>query len=579
MASDEVSPTESEATPPVDELARRLQVALGDGYAVQRPLGSGGFAVVYLVRDLTLKRDLAVKVLSPDLISTEAQLARFRREAEMIAGLSHPNIVPLHFVGGSGDLFYLAMQCVAGGSLADRIAREKTLPVDDVIRVLTEIASALGHAHKRGVVHRDIKPQNVLVDDESGRCLLTDFGIARGDDSGPLTATGIVVGTPAYLAPERIMGEKSDHRADIYAVGVMAYELLAGNPPFHGPTPMAGMMKRLEGPPQSLRALRDDVPKLLEDVVNGCLAVDPADRFQNAGEIVRALTGATPSSGGQPTRDAAIRKRPVDRKKQLPFVVAGGAVVIAAAAWLAFANKARSVTPTTAPGSTPIDTSMATIAGGSFTIGSDSGAPIARPAHVLRLASFAIGRHEVSIGEYKAFADSTGARHPWAGAMPDSRLPVTKVLWSEAVTYCGWRYKPNGRLPTEEEWEATARGSANRAFPWGNAFDASLANTQSSNRGHTIAVGTIAGGATPEGVADMIGNVWEWTNSAPTPYAVGSALPDSMRNFRVIRGGAFNTPSKFATSWHRGYAPQVAQPDDLEFTGFRCAMSLPASSQ
>ena len=382
---------------------------------------------MFLVRDLTLKRDLAIKVLSPDLISSEAQLARFRREAEMIAGLSHPNIVPLHFVGGNGDLFYLAMQCVSGGLLADRLAREKTLPVNDVVRALTDIAGALGHAHKRGVVHRDIKPQNVLVDEETGRCLLTDFGIARGDDSGPLTATGIVVGTPAYLAPERIMGEKSDHRADIYAVGVMAYELLAGHPPFQGATPMAGMMKRLEGPPKALHTIRGDVPQALEDIVNGCLAVDPADRFQSSGEIVRALTGTTPSSGGQPTREAVVRRAPAG-KKRAPLFVVGGIVVAAAAVWVAIAMNARRAAPTNPAAQLSIDTSMAVIAGGAFTIGTDTGLALARPAHVVRLSRFAIERHEVTIGEYKAFADSTGARLPFSGATPEPRLPVTKML-------------------------------------------------------------------------------------------------------------------------------------------------------
>src|SRR5471032_2555860 len=156
-------------------LAAQLGAALGPGYEVQRTLGEGGFAVVFLVRDLSLKRDLAVKVLSPDMITSKTVLERFRREAETVAQLSHPNIVPLHFIGQQGDLLYLAMQCVEGGSIADRLQREKELPVADVRRVMREVASALEHAHKRGVTHRDIKPANVLVDGESGRSLVTDF--------------------------------------------------------------------------------------------------------------------------------------------------------------------------------------------------------------------------------------------------------------------------------------------------------------------------------------------------------------------------------------------------------------------
>src|SRR5438105_7935309 len=173
---------------------------------------------------------------------------RFKREAETVAQLSHPNIVPLHFIGQKDDLLYLAMACIDGGSLADRVSKEGPLPVADVARAMSEVASALAHAHKRGVIHRDIKPQNVLLDAESGRCLVTDFGIARTGESS-LTATGMLMGTPAYLAPEQVTGEPSDHRADIYSLGVMAYELLAARQPFEATTPAAVLMKRLGGPP------------------------------------------------------------------------------------------------------------------------------------------------------------------------------------------------------------------------------------------------------------------------------------------------------------------------------------------
>ena len=148
----------------VDDLARRLGDALGSGYSVERLLGAGGFASVFLVRDLALKRSLAVKVLSPDMITSKTVLERFRREAETVAQLSHPNIVPLHFIGQQDELLYLAMQCVDGGSIADRLEGQRKLPLDEAVRVTREVASALAHAHKRGVVHRDIKPANVLVD-------------------------------------------------------------------------------------------------------------------------------------------------------------------------------------------------------------------------------------------------------------------------------------------------------------------------------------------------------------------------------------------------------------------------------
>ncbi len=569
MSADDppVSASASAISAEVTNLAGRLQAALGDGYEVRRPLGSGGFAVVFLVRDLTLKRDLAVKVLSPDIVTTTAQVARFRREAEMIAGLSHPNIVPLHFVGGQGDLFYLAMQCVDGGSLADRLTRAEPLGVDEVIRAVTEVAAALAHAHKRGVVHRDIKPQNVLVDKETGRCLLTDFGIARGDDSGSLTATGLVVGTPAYLAPERIIGEKGDHRSDLYAVGVMAFELLTGRTPFHGGVAMASMMQRLAGAPPPVGTIRSDVPEALNDVISSCLATNPDDRVQSAGDIIRALTGVTPSTGRHPTRASAAKRRPVPRAVWIGLSVAGAAVAIGLAIALP-----RTSEPTAPPPSPAIDTNMVLIAAGPYTIGNDTGSVLARPAHVVRLPAFGIELHEVTVGDFNAFADSTGAPRPWT-TMPDPRLPVTRVLWAEASNYCAWKHKDGGRLPTEEEWEAAARGAAGRAFPWGNAFDRSAANTAAAGRNAPAPVGSFTRGATPEGVYDLIGNVWEWTSSALQAHPGGAALPDSVRQYRVIRGGAHNTPSAFATAWHRGYARPATNPEELTFTGFRCAMT------
>ncbi|HSE53165.1 MAG TPA: serine/threonine-protein kinase, partial [Gemmatimonadales bacterium] len=171
---------------PVEDLARRLQDALGDGYNVEQVLGAGGFAVVFRVRDLNLKRSLAVKVLSPDLITSKTVLERFRREAETVAQLSHPHIVPLHFIGQKDDLLYLVMSCIEGGSLADRIAREGRLPIGETERILREVASALDYAHKRGVIHRDIKPHNILLESDTGRSLVTDFGIARTAEGGSL---------------------------------------------------------------------------------------------------------------------------------------------------------------------------------------------------------------------------------------------------------------------------------------------------------------------------------------------------------------------------------------------------------
>ena len=560
------------------DLARQLGEALGAGYVVERALGEGGFAGVFLVRDLALKRQLAVKVLSPDMIASHSVLERFRREAETVAQLSHPNIVPLHFIGERDGLLYLAMACVDGGSLADRLKRDGRIPVDDAARIMGEVASALAHAHKRGVIHRDIKPANVLIDAESGRCLVTDFGIARTAEASTLTATGMMLGTPAYLAPEQVTGEGLDHRVDIFALGVMAYEMLAGRVPFEGPTPTSAMMKRLAGPPEPITRLRPDVPPALAGAIAGCLAIDPADRFQSAADVVRALGGATPRSGAT-RRDLATV--PPTRRRSLAAVGVAAALLVATGGWLA----ARRLTSTSAEpsvrqaGAPLLPPDMVAIAGAEYVIGTDSGPALARPRHMERVAPFAIGRTEVTVGAYARYAAASGAPTPWGNARPDTLLPVTRVTWGDAANYCASVYR-GGRLPTETEWEAAARGHTGRAYAYGDRAEAAAANTASAERRALAPVGSFRRDTTPEGVADLIGNAWEWTSTRLAAYPGGAALPSSLsaRAYRVIRGGAFDTADSLATGWMRGYLEETTRPADLPNTGFRCAVSLPAST-
>lgn len=550
-----------------DDLALRLGLALGEGYAVERLLGRGGFASVYHVRDLALKRALAVKVLSPDMITSRSVLERFKREAETVAQLSHPNIVPLHFIGQQDDLLYLAMQCVDGGSMDERLDREGKLPVEEAVRVTREVASALAHAHKRGVVHRDIKPANVLVDAESGRCLVTDFGIARTAEGGSLTATGIMLGTPAYLSPEQVTGESNDHRVDIFALGVMAYQMIAGKLPFDGPTPTAAMMRRISGPPDPLTSLRPDVPADVAEIIERCLAVVPAERWQHAGDVAAALGGSGATPGGHPSRAGARPSTAKAGGAKKIIGIATTVIALAGAAYVASPRSRRVVPPA------PPDAAMIAIAGGSYVIGSDSGLPAVRPRHRVQVGAFAVERTEVTVGAYRRYVEATKARSPWGATTPDSMLPVTRVSWGDAANYCAWRYPPSGRLPTEFEWEAAARGPAGRAFPWKEGVSAANANTKSAQRTGPVPVASFPRGATPEGIHDLIGNVWEWTSSPYVAFPGGPALADSLSQYRVIRGGAFDTDDAIATGWVRGYLKPTTAPEQLPNTGFRCAKS------
>ncbi len=552
---------------PIDQLAEQLRAALGEGYTVERALGAGGFAVVFLVRDLNLKRKLAVKVLSPDLITSKSVLERFRREAETVAQLSHPHIVPLHFIGQKDGLLYLAMECIDGGSLAERIEKEGRLSTDEAARILAEVASALDYAQKRGVIHRDIKPHNVLLQAETGRSLLTDFGIARTAEGSSLTATGMVVGTPAYLSPEQVTGEPSDHRADIYALGVVAYEMLAGQPPFTGPTSTAVLMKRLAGPPPSLSTLRPEITSNLAAVIEGMLEPDPAERFQSAGDVVRGLRGDSVVSGSV----SSATRRPARRKSRAPVFagVAAAAAALAAAVGLGLFRRDE-------PAAASVDADMVHIVGGQYRIGSNNGPLNARPEHLETVKDFGLDIREVTVGEYAEFVQKQHLTAPWT-TMPDSLLPVTGVTYANAMNYCAWRHTPSGRLPTEVEWEAAARGLSAREFPWGNTWDPSAANTQSAARHEPARVGSYPRGATPEGVHDLVGNAWEWTMTPMSGYP-GHAVPDSMKRYFVIRGGAFDTADTLATATYRGYLRPETAASDLSRTGFRCAMPARAGT-
>ena len=555
-------------------LAQQLGEALGDQYAVERPLGEGGFAVVFLVRDLSLKRSLAVKVLSPDMITSKTALDRFRREAETVAQLSHPNIVPLHFIGQQDDLLYLAMQCVEGGSIADRLKEERQLPVEDVVRITREVASALAHAHKRGVIHRDIKPANVLVDPESGRCLVTDFGIARTANATTLTATGMMVGTPAYLSPEQVTGEPMDHRVDIFALGVMMYEMLAGRVPYEAPTPGAAMMKRLGGPPDSVTTVRPGVPAELAAVITGCLAADPADRFQSATDVIRALGGDVVTTGGRSTRSAPIGAKP----RQTRRILVGIAILAALGGigWWVSLNNRFGVAMAPPAEKSASDSTMATISGGRYMIGDDRGTALSRPRHAVAVGAFAIDRTEVTVADYGKYVAAT--RASWSNTERDGRVPATHVPWNDAGNYCAWKHPNRGRLPTEIEWEAAARGASGRTFPWGEGSAGARANTASFGRKGPVAVGSFPKGATPEGVQDMVGNVWEWTASVLASYPGAPSLPDSMSNYRVSRGGAFDTFDSLATGWLRGRLRFDTRGDALPNTGFRCVVPAMAGA-
>src|SRR5687768_16819812 len=310
-----------------ENLATRLQSTLGPSFAIERELGGGGMSRVYLVADAALARRIVVKILPPDL-GGKVNAERFRREIQIAAGLQHPCIVPVLTTGIMEGVPYYTMPFVAGESLRTKLRSGQLLPVSRAVRVLRDVASAMAHAHEHGVAHRDLKPDNVLL--SSGYAVVTDFGVAkavssaRNDDDLELTSHGMTVGTPAYMAPEQATADPAaDHRVDVYALGVMAFELFTGQRPFVGKSSQELLVQHITKTPPELADRRPDLPASLTKLVMRCLAKSPDDR-PSAAQIVDALdaeTAAGMSSGSAtPVTGPTAAAAALPSVAVLPFV-------------------------------------------------------------------------------------------------------------------------------------------------------------------------------------------------------------------------------------------------------------------
>lgn len=270
-----------------------LQELLAGRYSLERELGRGGMGIVFLARDVALDRLVAIKLLPPALSASGELRERFLQEARTAAKLSHPNIVPIHSVEEHGDVVFFVMGFVDGESLGERVRRRGPLPIDEATRIFEEVSWALAYSHQHGIIHRDIKPDNILIDKATGRALVTDFGIARVADSATATATGMVLGTVRYMSPEQAAGEPIDHRSDLYSLGVTAFFALTGQLPFDAPTAAGTLALQLTQSAPPVTTLRDAVPQELARAVDRCLVQDPDERF-SSGEELAAAIGVSP---------------------------------------------------------------------------------------------------------------------------------------------------------------------------------------------------------------------------------------------------------------------------------------------
>lgn len=297
MTSQLTAPPESYASAESETERRQLEAFVHGQFQVVRELGRGGMGVVFLARDIALHRTVAIKVLRHEFVHSEDHRERFRREARLTARLCHPGIVPVYSFGESDELVYIVMQYVHGRSLAERLHADGKLPWKDAAQILYDLAETLDYADGEGMVHRDLKAENVLIENSTGRARLTDFGVARLRDASPdVWERTHAFGTPAYMSPEQAVGEADlDGRSDVYSLGVLGYLMLSGTLPFHGSTFASLAAQHVVKPPPSLGELAPEAPKRVVTAVERCLAKERENRWKNAAEFAAELTAENKS--------------------------------------------------------------------------------------------------------------------------------------------------------------------------------------------------------------------------------------------------------------------------------------------
>lgn len=574
----------------VEDQCAELNRALGEKYEVIRRIGGGGMAEVYLARHVTHGALFAVKVLAEHLAQNDRVVARFEEEAKLEARLSgHPNIVPVFDIGSADGLHYIVMPYIQGEDLASFVRRQGRLRPDDAANIVAQVAEALTWAADKGVVHRDLKPANIRLD-TSGRAIVVDFGIAKasqGVEITDLTLPGEGLGTPFYMSPEQFLGEACDARSDLYSLGIVFFELLTGQRPFSGDTFPSIQKAHLSPTRPSIRSYDSELPTHYDQLIQKLLQIDPANRFQSPKDLLTVLSRLGVNSGrstlmpqvdqvanAEKTRVSSVSQqsasvtRRTDRRWQM--ITAAGIVTVTLllgiAAILALNRPKRIIADAAG--------SMVLVPGGDFIFGDDS--PLSpNPQKKIGLKSFYVDQTEVSNAQYKRFCEATGHAPPSSAtflAKPD--YPVADVTIEDAQAYAAWAGK---RLPTEEEWEKSARGSDGRPYPWGwDAWTQDLPQELQP-------VDSFKARQSPVGALNMSGNVYEWTQS---PFPAGALEYADMekqlgtsqfsRKWYSVKGGSFSPrsdPRLLLAYMRRGF------PEDQRsaFIGFRCVRDVPGS--
>ncbi|MBL8177818.1 MAG: protein kinase [Bryobacterales bacterium] len=549
-------------------------------YELQKFLG-GGMSQVYKATDSVLGRTVAVKILTEEGCRDDDAKKRFLLEAQMSGNFIHDNIIRIHDYGELEGRPYIVMEFLTGTDLRGAIDKNQLGDLQNRLHIALQAARALGYVHTRNIIHRDIKPENLHID-ENGRVRLMDFGIAKAQNFN-LTREGFAIGTPYYMAPEQVMGKPVTPAADVYAFGIVLYEMLTGLKPVTGETVESLFYLILHQQLNMEPLQQSGAPAELIGLVQRCASKKPEERPASFEAVIAELEailahiqGAPKSAPAQPpTQPPDLSPDPVSTKK-LPLLPIAAAVVAVAIGILFLvkflgnqdqpvAKKGADPTPTPQQQGPPPRQQdqygeMILIPESTFVSG--------REDTVKKLPNYYIDKTEVSVAMWNKFAQAMGRT---AKDQP-AEFPVTDVAFSEAVEYCTWAGK---RLPTAEEWEKAARGKDGRLYPWGNEPDGSKANVKgnpSLKPDSLQPVESMPEGATPEGVLHLAGNAWEWVEDPrkPSPEIVKMFAPLQAtidEAWTTMRGGGADFGIRGASAYEFSTVPAKLK---TPWLGFRC---------